>query len=513
MTRQQTLGNYTQRGHMSLISCLPSKEVCAAMAAVTGGALALWYRSKTNGTGPFLSPVSSLLGMQPKYTVDGKVEPGWEEVRRVFEANFVLGWERGAQLVVRHRGKVVVDLWGRNDASDVPAVRSPITGELYGPDTLQALFSSNKVTASLCLVMAVDRGWCDFGDTIVSLWPEFASDPASEKARLTVADLLRHETGLHAFDTPPTLAHLRDPALMSALIESSTPAWPTGEFIPATRRYYHAVTRGWIISSLLRKIDPQRRVCAEFLRDEVYSKLGVEAGFKLGVPTEEQGNLNLCHMEMPSKSYAFFTMLPFMLRMVTGTLPDALKEVLKASKDPQMKRKFANLGDDLVLEAGGGILDTVVDPRVLEAGIPSMGGVANARAMATIAACLANGGTIDGTCIVSDATLRRALLQPVVRHTGMVFVDTAFTQGGWCDLDHFIECNLKNKEVDVVQDGSSTYGWSGYGGSTLQFSTERQLGIAYAMTGMLTAPDDINENMMRLRKAIDTCAEAVGSKA
>ena len=67
--------------------------------------------------------------------------------------------------------------------------------------------------------------------------------------------------------------------------------------------------------------------------------------------------------------------------------------------------------------------------------------------------------------------------------------------------------------MDVVEDGSSTYGWSGYGGSTLQFSTERQLGIAYAMTGMLTGTGDVRDNTLRLRNAIDTCAEAVSSKA
>jgi hypothetical protein len=43
--------------------------------------------------------------------IHGTVEPGFEDVRRVFERNFAERREVGAACAVVHRGRLVVDLW------------------------------------------------------------------------------------------------------------------------------------------------------------------------------------------------------------------------------------------------------------------------------------------------------------------------------------------------------------------------------------------------------------------
>ena len=110
---------------------------------------------------------------------------------------------------------------------------------------------------AIALSSLVGKGYLDYREKICTYWPEFA---ANGKAELTVADLMSHEVGLAAFNTPlaPEYLHVESIKKKSvgSVIEGHPPTFPTP---PASRREYHAITRGWIANEVFRRVDPAGR--------------------------------------------------------------------------------------------------------------------------------------------------------------------------------------------------------------------------------------------------------------
>ena len=130
------------------------------------------------------------------------------------------------------------------------------------------MISMQSLTA-ICMAMLVDQGLLSYHDKISQHWPEFGQNG---KESTTVAELMRHEAGLAAFDTSLQPSDLQTEAIKSnsvgAVVERQTPCFPaTG------RRQYHAVTRGWVANELFRRVQPQGLTIGEFLREHVSKPL------------------------------------------------------------------------------------------------------------------------------------------------------------------------------------------------------------------------------------------------
>ena len=50
---------------------------------------------------------------------------------------------------------------------------------------------------------------------------------------------------------------------------------------------YHALTRGWIVNEIVRRVDKSGRTVGEFLRDEVALPLGIANELYIGTPVTE----------------------------------------------------------------------------------------------------------------------------------------------------------------------------------------------------------------------------------
>jgi CubicO group peptidase (beta-lactamase class C family) len=111
------------------------------------------------------------------------------------------------------------------------------------------------VTA-LVFATLVDRGLLSYSDLVSTYWPEFA---AHGKAAIRVCDVLRHEAGLvHLAGTISRQDMLPEATKMNrigALIERSPAVFPPED--SGTRREYHALTRGFILNEIFRRVDPQ----------------------------------------------------------------------------------------------------------------------------------------------------------------------------------------------------------------------------------------------------------------
>lgn len=198
--------------------------------------------------------------------VQGFVKPGYEPVEEVFRRNVDEGLEVGAACAVSVAGEMVVDLWaGWRD----PARRLP-----WEEDTLVNVFSTTKGVSSIALAHAHSRGLVDYDARVAQYWPEFA---VAGKEGVTVRQLLSHQAGLCAIDTPLDFAALSDPDRVADAIAVQRPAWTPGD-----RHGYHGISLGWYESELLRRVDTQHRTIGRYFADEIAAPLGLE--FYIGLP-------------------------------------------------------------------------------------------------------------------------------------------------------------------------------------------------------------------------------------
>src|ERR1700709_2844504 len=148
--------------------------------------------------------------------VGGHVEPGFEGVRDAFANNFVEHAEAGASYAFYVEGTKVVDLWG--------GVRED-TGEAYGEDTLQIVFSSTKGATAVCAHLLAERGLLDVEASVTDYWPQFGD---AGKADTPVRWLLTHQAGLPTIDARLSRAEALawDPVIRA--LEVQRPLWEPG---------------------------------------------------------------------------------------------------------------------------------------------------------------------------------------------------------------------------------------------------------------------------------------------
>lgn len=207
--------------------------------------------------------------MSGEVQINGAVESGFEAVREVFAASFArddAAREVGAAVAAFHCGRCVVDLWG--------GLADPAARKAWEAGTLVNVWSTTKGVSAIAIGTLVDRGVVAYDTEVASIWPEFAQ---AGKARTTLAHLLSHQAGLPGFAAPTTLADQYDWAACCAKLAEQAPAWP-----PGTATSYHAVTYGWLVGEVIRRLTGMS--VGAFLAREIAGPL--EADVFVGLPAE-----------------------------------------------------------------------------------------------------------------------------------------------------------------------------------------------------------------------------------
>jgi hypothetical protein len=150
----------------------------------------------------------------------------------------------------------------------------------------------SQAVAALSIHILAERQCLAYSEKVAKYWPEFGQNG---KADITVEDLLNHRAGLVALDEPLTLEDARNPARISAIIEAQTPNWE-----PGTQSGYHAITFGWLVDQLVRRVDPKRRSLAQFIREEITQKHGKLKGGRMG------GDKEIEAMAIPAREISAF---------------------------------------------------------------------------------------------------------------------------------------------------------------------------------------------------------------
>ncbi|MFF8475606.1 serine hydrolase domain-containing protein [Streptomyces sp. NPDC015414] len=201
--------------------------------------------------------------------VQGHCDPRFTAVREAFEENFRERGELGAAVAVTVAGETVVDLWG--GWADAARTRP------WERDTLVNVWSTTKGPVALCAHLLVDRGLLDLDRPVAAYWPEFA---AAGKEDVRVRDLLSHRAGLSGLREPHSVEQLYDWELTTARLAATEPWWE-----PGTRSGYHALTWGFLVGEVVRRVSGLRP--GAFLEREVTGPLGLD--FTIGLPEKEAG--------------------------------------------------------------------------------------------------------------------------------------------------------------------------------------------------------------------------------
>jgi CubicO group peptidase (beta-lactamase class C family) len=168
----------------------------------------------------------------------GHCAPAFDAVRAAFAHNLVHGGELGASLAVEVDGECVVDLWGGwADAEG---------GTPWQRDTLSVVFSNTKPATALCIHLLAEAGELDLDQPVARYWPAFA---AAGKDAITPRMLLDHSAGLPALRERLPDGAAFDWDFMVERLEREAPFWA-----PGTRVGYHALTYGWLLGELVRRI-------------------------------------------------------------------------------------------------------------------------------------------------------------------------------------------------------------------------------------------------------------------
>ncbi len=360
-------------------------------------------------------------------TVDGYCDERFHGVRAAFERNFTDLADLGASVAVVVDGEMVVDLWGGHV--------DPQRSTPWQRDSIVNVYSTTKGMVALCAHMLVDRGLLDLDAPVARYWPEFA---AAGKERIPVSMLLNHKAGMAAFRERITLEELCGWDGACARLAAQEPWWE-----PGTATGYHAVTYGFLVGEVIRRIDG--RSVGRFFAEEVAGPLG--ADFHIGLPESEHGRVApLTDLPGVGNGAADFTAsLPEVGRAAMGNQP--------------VSSKISNL------------------PAWRSAEIPGANGHGNARGVARVYGVLARGGELDGLRLLSTEAIDRAR-QP--QNSGMNLV-----------LGMELEWRLGFQSNVGGSYGPSptAFGHSGMGGSCGFADTDNRVGFSYTQNEIRLGAD------------------------
>ncbi|WP_333737885.1 serine hydrolase domain-containing protein [Streptomyces sp. IBSBF 2806] len=360
--------------------------------------------------------------------VHGHCDPRFAALRTAFEENFRDRAELGAAVSVTVDGVTVADLWG--------GWADPARTRAWERDTLVNVWSTSKGPTALCAHILADRGLLDFDAPVAAYWPEFA---AAGKERVLVRHLLSHRAGLAGLREPHSLEQLYDWELTTARLAATEPWWE-----PGTRSGYHALTFGFLVGEVVRRVSGLRP--GAFLEREVTGPLGVD--FTIGLAEKEAHRAaELVHPPAASASEqaaVFSRLTPAAIAALTNPLAGAAE---------------AN------------------SPRWRAAEIPAANGHGTARAVAALYGVFAGRGAYGGRRVLSPEGAER------VREGQGACRDVVLGSG----FDHETEIGLGlwlSGPNGSYGPNPRAFGHDGFGGSCGLADPEAGVSLGYVMNRM-----------------------------
>ena len=397
--------------------------------------------------------------------IEGTCDTRFASVREQFERNFAERGEVGASVCVTVGGETVVDLWG--------GTADPATGRAWDSRTIGNVWSATKGATALCAHVLSARGQLDVDAPVTAYWPEFGKNG---KETVLVRHLLSHQAGVPAVREPLPAGCFYDWSLMADALAAEQPFWR-----PGTRAGYHALTFGFLVGELVRRISG--RSLGRFFAEEVAGPLGLE--FWIGLPEEHE-------------------------HRVAPTIPAPPP----APGEPVPSLYVAALSDPasvqgLMLANSGGymLVPGESDSRAAHAAeIGAVGGMTQARGLAGLYRPLALGGTVDGVALVGPEQLyRMGAVVAAGSVDAVLLVPTRWTMGYVKGTDNRY---LPVADREGVLIAEEAFGHPGMGGSFGFADPRARLSFGYTMNRQGTGLG-VND---RGQSLVDAAYQALGHR-
>ncbi len=349
--------------------------------------------------------------------IKGTWDPRFEGVASTLASSLDAGTDVGAAVAVFLEGEPVVDVWGGyvDEGHSSP----------WEEDTITNVWSTTKTMTFLCALMLADRGDLDFHAPVARYWPEFA---AGGKSAVEVRHLMSHTAGLSGWTEHVEPEELADWELCTSLLAAQEPWWE-----PGTTSGYHAVTQGFLIGEVVRRITGT--TIGTWFASEVAGPLG--ADFFIGLPESEDKRVSLV---IPPPTVDF------------GALDPNAMPVRTLSNPP---------------------LDATM-PRHewwRRAEIPAANGHGNARSVAMVQSVIAGRGEVRGVRLLSPTgceTIFEEQSNGIDLVLGMPY---RFGMG-------------YGLSTEMMPIGPRACFWGGYGGSLIVVDLDAGLTVCYVMNRM-----------------------------
>ena len=205
----------------------------------------------------------------------------------------------------------------------------------------------------------MSEGRLDYDAQVTTYWPEFG---VAGKEHTLIRHLLSHRAGLSVPRRDLTFEDVINWETMVRVLQEQEPIWT-----PGAGRGYHALTHGWLNGEVIRRITGVN--VGDYFQEVLAKPLGAEAW--IGLPADRIGTPAHLQVVIPENEP---TVVPS--PTVGGPVSDQFT-------DQQWMDRAMTLGGAL---SGLVSLDKpdFNDPRIQMAQIPGGGGIATARALASI---------------------------------------------------------------------------------------------------------------------------------
>jgi CubicO group peptidase (beta-lactamase class C family) len=380
-----------------------------------------------------MNATATLRHELPQGIVEGRYDPHFEPVVAAFLENFATRQEVGASVALSVGGETLVDLWG---GSAEPETQRP-----WLKDTVSIVFSSTKGATALCAHILSSQGVLDLEAPVASIWPEFAT---AGKEQATIRMMLDHSVGVPVLREPAKPDCLMDWDYMTERLAAQEPYWQ-----PGTRNGYHALTFGFTVGEIIRRVAGQS--LGRFFQEQVAGKLGLD--FWIGLPEPIESRV---------------------APMIQNTAPTPAEDDLffqALISDPD------SIPARLVLNSGTWAAIDLNTRRGRAAEIGAASGITNARGLKGMYEPLANGG---GSLVDADTLARMEEVAVATHLDATLLMPTRFSLGFMKSMDN----RKRRPGGDSVLLGRRAFGHVGAGGSVGFADPECALSFGYTMNRM-----------------------------
>lgn len=301
--------------------------------------------------------------------IHGAYEPRFEPVAGVLRRQ-IAQFGGGGAVSVFLEGRCVVDIWAGQARHD---------GTPWQRDTMSICFSGTKGVAATALHILASEGAIDYDAPVADYWPEFG---CNGKASITVRQVLAHQAGLHR--TVPLIDQLTDILQWDRIVQRVAEARP--DFHPGTANGYHAMTFGWLVGELIRRVSDMD--VPELVQSRIVDPLDLDGMF-------------IGRADVQMERLADLVGLPALRRRDAAPLPRAYHAPAWMPRGPLRSLTRRGLTPSHMTEL-------FTHPAFWKACLPAMNGVCTARSLAKMYAMLSLGGELDGTRLVREDIVARA---------------------------------------------------------------------------------------------------------